>query len=42
MDASDVLEELASVERQLERLRERTHKLAASIRKVAESRLLFL
>lgn len=42
MDASDVLEELASVERQLERLRERTGELAAPVRKVAESRLLFL
>lgn len=42
MDASDVLEELASVERQLERLRERTGELAAPVREVAESRLLFL
>jgi len=42
MDASDVLEELASVERQLERLRERTDELAAPVREVAESRLLFL
>lgn len=42
MDASDVLEELASVERQLERLREGTGELAAPVREVAESRLLFL
>lgn len=42
MDASDVLEELASVERRLERLRERTGELAAPVREVAESRLLFL
>ena len=42
MDASDVLEELASVERQLGRLRERTDELAAPVREVAESRLLFL
>ncbi|EUB32165.1 hypothetical protein [Olsenella uli] len=42
MDASDVLEELTSVERQLERLRERTGELAAPVREVAESRLLFL
>lgn len=42
MDASDALEELASVERQLERLRERTGELAAPVREVAESCLLFL
>lgn len=42
MDTSDVLEELASVGRQLERLRERTHELATPVREVAESRLLFL
>lgn len=42
MDASDVLEELASVERQLERLRERADEIAVPVRKVAESRLLFL
>lgn len=42
MDASDVLEELASVERQLERLHERTSELAAPVREVPESRLLFL
>lgn len=42
MDVSDVLEELASVERQLERLRERTGGLAAPVREAAESRLLFL
>ena len=42
MDASDVLEELASVERQLERLRERTDELSAPVREIAESRLLFL
>lgn len=42
MDASDVLEELASVERRLERLRERTGELAAPVHEVAESRLLFL
>lgn len=42
MDASDVLEELASVGRQLERLRERTGELAAPVREMAESRLLFL
>lgn len=42
MDASDVLEELTSVERQLVRLRERTGELAAPVREVAESRLLFL
>lgn len=42
MDASDVLEELTSVERQLERLRVRTGELAAPVREVAESRLLFL
>lgn len=42
MDASDVLEELSSVDRQLERLRERTGELAAPVREVAESRLLFL
>ena len=41
MDASDVLEELSSVERQLERLRERTDELAVPVRKVAEARLLF-
>lgn len=42
MDASDVLEELASVGRQLERLRERTGELATPVREVAESHLLFL
>lgn len=42
MDASDVLEELASVGRQLERLHARTGELAAPVREVAESRLLFL
>lgn len=42
MGAADVLEELAAVERQLERLRERTGGLAVPVRKVAESRLLFL
>ena len=42
MDASDVLEELTSVERQLERLRERTGELAAPVREIAESCLLFL
>lgn len=42
MDTSDVLEELASVERQLERLRERTGELAAPVREMVESRLLFL
>lgn len=42
MDASDVLEELTSVERQLERLRERTGELTAPVREVAESCLLFL
>lgn len=42
MDASDVLEELSSVERQLERLRDRTSELTAPVREVAESRLLFL
>ena len=42
MDASDVLEERASVERQLERLRERADEIAVPVRKVAESRLLFL
>ena len=42
MDTSDVLEELASVERQLERLRERTNELAAPVREMVESRLLFL
>lgn len=42
MDASDILEELASVKRQLERLRERTGELSAPVREVAESRLLFL
>ena len=42
MDASDVLEELASGERQLERLRERADEIAVPVRKVAESRLLFL
>ena len=42
MDASDVLEELTSVERQLARLRERTSELAAPVREVAESHLLFL
>ena len=42
MDASDVLEELASVERQLERLRKRTGGLAAPVREVAESRPPFL
>lgn len=42
MDASDVLEEFASVERQLERLRERADEISAPVREVAESRLLFL
>lgn len=42
MDASDVLEELASVERQLGLLRERTGGLAVPVREVAASRLLFL
>lgn len=42
MDASDILEELAPVKRQLERLHERTDELAAPVREVAESRLLFL
>ena len=42
MDASDVLEELAAVEQQLERLREGTGDLATPVREVAESRLLFL
>lgn len=42
MDASDVLEELTSVGRQLERLRERTGGLAVPVREVAESRPLFL
>lgn len=42
MDASDVLEELASVKRQLECLRKATGELAAPVREVAESRLLFL
>lgn len=42
MDASDVLEKLASVERQLGLLRERTGELANPVREVAESRLLFL
>ena len=42
MDASNVLEELASVGRQLECLSERTSELAAPIREMAESRLLFL
>ena len=42
MDASDVLEELASVERQLGLLRERTGELANPVREVAESRPLFL
>ena len=42
MDASDVLEERASVERQLERLRERADEIAVPVRKVAESRPLFL
>lgn len=42
MDAADVLEELASVGRQLERLREGTGELAAPVREAAESRLLFL
>lgn len=42
MDAAEVLEELASVKRQLGRLRERTGELAAPVREVAESRLLFL
>ena len=42
MDASDVLEELASVKRQLERLRERTGELATPVREVAESHLFFL
>ncbi len=42
MDASDVLEELASAKHQLERLHERTSELAVPVREVAESRLLFL
>ena len=42
VDTSDVLEELVSVEWQLERLHERTSELANSVREVAESRLLFL
>ena len=42
MDASDVLEQLASVKRQLERLHERTSELANPMRGVAESCLLFL
>ncbi len=42
MDASDILEELTSAGRQLKRLRERTGELAAPVREVAESRLLFL
>ena len=42
MDASDVLEELASVGLQFEHLSERTDELAAPVREVAESRLLFL
>ena len=42
MDVSDVLEELSSVERQLGRLRKNTDELAAPVREVAESRLLFL
>lgn len=42
MDTSDVLEELDSVERQLECLRERTGELSSPVREVAESRLLFL
>ena len=42
MDASGILEELASVERQLVRLRERTDELTRPVREVAESRLLFL
>lgn len=42
MDASDVLEELAAVEQRLGSLRERTGELAAPVREVAESRLLFL
>ena len=42
MDASDVLEELASVKRQLECLRKATDELTAPVREVAESRLLFL
>lgn len=42
MDASDVLGELASIERQLESPCERTGELAAPVREVAESRLLFL
>lgn len=42
MDASDVLEELVSVERQQERLHERTSELTAPVREMAESRLLFL
>lgn len=42
MDASDVLDEFSSVGRQLKRLRERTGKLVALVRTVAESRLLFL
>lgn len=42
MDASNVLEELTSMERQLKRLHERTSELANSVCEVAESRLLFL
>lgn len=42
MDAADVLEELALVGRRLERLHERTGGLAVPVRKMAESRLLFL
>ena len=42
MDTSDVLEELASVERQLERLRKRADELSVPVREMAESRLLFL
>ena len=42
MDTPDVLEELASVKRQLGRLRERAGELTAPVREVAESRLLFL
>ncbi len=42
IDASDVLEELASIERQLEHLCEGTGELAAPVHEVAESRLIFL
>ncbi len=42
MNASDVLEELASVELQFEHLSERTDEFAAPVREVAEPRPLFL